>query len=146
MVLFSQAEENVRKALCHPFVMVGSDSIGLSCGQGPHAGKPHPRMYGTFPRVLGHYARDNGLLALPDAVAKMTGRPAAKLGLSDRGLLREGYYADVTLFDRGTVKDAATFQDPHAYPTGIAHVIVNGTVIVDGRDFHAKAAGRVLRR
>lgn len=146
MVMFTQAEENVRKALRHPFVMIGSDSIGLACGEGPHAGKPHPRMYGTFPRVLGVYVRENNLLTWEEAVAKMTGRPAAKLGLKDRGLVREGYAADLVLFDPKTVKDTATFENPHQYPAGIRNVIVNGEIVVDGERFHARPAGRVLRR
>ena len=146
MVLFSQAEDNVKKALCHPFVMVGSDSIGLSSGPGPHAGSPHPRMYGTFPRVLGRYVRDEGLLTLEEAVAKMTGRPAAKLGLAGRGLVRNGCHADLAIFDAETVTDRATFEDPHQHPDGIPYVIVNGEVIVEGESYHAHAAGRVLRR
>lgn len=146
MVLFSQAEENVRKALRHPFVMIGSDSIGLSRGPGPHPGRPHPRMYGTFPRVLGHYARDNGLLPLAEAVAKMTGRSAEKLGLPDRGVLRAGNYADLAVFDADTIEDAATFQAPHRYPRGIAFVIVNGATVLEGESFHPEPTGRVLRK
>lgn len=145
MVLFSQTEDNVRKAIRHGAVMIGSDSIGLTCGHGPHPGKPHPRMYGTFPRVLGRYVREERLLSWEEGVARMSGRPAAKLGLSGRGLLRDGYFADVAIFDPATIGDAATFRDPHRYPAGISHVIVNGAVIVEGERFHSLPAGRVLR-
>jgi N-acyl-D-amino-acid deacylase len=146
MVMFTQAEQNVQKALKQPYVMIGSDSLGLSEGPGPHAGRPHPRMYGTFPRVLGKYARDAGLFTHEEAVAKMTGMPAAKLDLRSRGLVREGYFADLALFDPATVCDRATFDDPHRYPGGIPYVIVNGSVVVDDGKFNSCSAGRILRR
>ncbi len=145
MVVFSQAEENVMKALVHPHVMIGSDSIGLTAGPGPHPGKPHPRMYGTFPRVLGIYVREKKLLSWETEVNKMTGMPAAKLGLRDRGLIRPGYFADLAMFDPATVKDEATFQDPHRHPTGIPYVIVNGQLVVDQGQMRALPAGRVLK-
>ncbi|MFQ5520045.1 MAG: amidohydrolase family protein [Candidatus Methylomirabilia bacterium] len=144
MVLFSQAEENVMKALVHPHVMIGSDSIGLSQGPGPHPGKPHPRMYGTFPRVLGLYTREKKLFSWEIAVSKMTGLPAAKLGLKDRGLIRPGYAADLTLFDPGSVRDEATFKEPHAHPRGIPYVIVNGQVVVDDGKMQGGSAGQLL--
>jgi N-acyl-D-aspartate/D-glutamate deacylase len=103
-------------------------------------------MYGTFPRVLGRYARDNGLFSQELAVAKMTGQPAAKLGLRDRGLMRPGYFADIAVFDSAGVRDESTFEDPHRYPTGIPYVIVNGKPLVDDGRFTADPAGRVLRR
>jgi N-acyl-D-aspartate/D-glutamate deacylase len=145
VVMFSQSETNVRKALTRPYVMIGSDSLGLSCGDGPHKGRPHPRMYGTFPRVLGRYVRE-GLFSLEQAVAKMTGQPAAKLGLRDRGLVREGCFADLVLFDSETVRDEATFEQPHCYPSGIPYVAVNGELIVDGGRFDARPTGRILGR
>ena len=144
MVAFSQSPNNVAKVLAHPAIMVGSDSIGLSAGPGPHRGKPHPRMYGTFPRVLGAYAREQKLFSLETAVRKMTGLCAARLRLPDRGLIRPGYAADLAIFDPATVKDEATFADPHRYPTGIPFVIVNGAVVVDGERFIAAGTGRVL--
>jgi N-acyl-D-aspartate/D-glutamate deacylase len=144
MVSFSQNLENVAKVLRHPAIMIGSDSIGLSEGTGPKHGKPHPRMYGTFPRVLGEYAREQKLLALETAVHKMTGMPAARLRLADRGLVREGYAADLVVFDPLTVTDEATFDDPHRYPTGIPYVLVNGDVVVDAGRFRAAGGGRVL--
>jgi N-acyl-D-aspartate/D-glutamate deacylase len=144
MVSFSQRLENVAKVLAHPAIMVGSDSIGLSEGVGPKHGKPHPRMYGTFPRVLGEYARAQKLFSLETAVNKMTGMPAQRLRMKDRGLLRAGLAADITVFDPATVNDEATFGDPHRYPVGITHVIVNGAVVVDDGAFNAAGTGRVL--
>jgi len=144
MVVFSQSPDNVARVLAHPAIMVGSDSIGLAAGPGPHRGKPHPRMYGTFPRVLGVYAREEKLLSLETAVHKMTGLCAARLGLADRGLIRPGAAADVTVFDPATVKDEATYADPHRYPSGIPYVIVNGAVVVDGGRFTAAGTGRIL--
>jgi N-acyl-D-amino-acid deacylase len=146
VVMFTQAEDNVRKALQQPYVMIGSDSLGLTSGHGPHPGRPHPRMYGTFPRVLGKYVREAGLFSLEQAVAKMTGQPAAKLGLRLRGLVRQDHFADVTLFDPRTVRDEATFEDPHHYPTGIPYVIVNGQLVVDDGRFKSMPSGRILGR
>jgi N-acyl-D-amino-acid deacylase len=144
MVAFSQSPDNVAKVLAHPAIMVGSDSLGLTTGPGPHPGRPHPRMYGTFPRVLGEYARDRKLFSLETAVAKMTGMAAARLGLRDRGLVRRGDAADLAVFDPRTVRDEATFADPHRHPTGIPYVVVNGAVVVDGGRFTAAGTGRVL--
>src|SRR6059036_868634 len=144
MGAFSQSPDNVEKVLRHPAIMVGSDSIGLFAGEAPKPGKPHPRAYGTFPRVLGVYAREHKLFSLETAVHKMTGMPAARLRLRDRGRVHEGYAADLVVFDPATVKDEATFADPHRYPTGISHVIVNGDVVVDSGRFRAAGSGRVL--
>ncbi len=144
MVSFSQSLENVAKVLAHPAIMIGSDSIGLAAGHGPKTGKPHPRMYGTFPRVLGEYARERRLFSLETAVQKMTGMPAQRLGFKDRGLVREGWAADLTVFDPTAVKDEATFADPHRYPTGIPYVVVNGALVVDGERYDAAGTGRVL--
>jgi N-acyl-D-amino-acid deacylase len=145
MIRFNQSEENVALALAHRQVMVGSDSIALRAGPGPHPGRPHPRTYGTFPRVLGEYVRARKLLSWEAAVHKMTGMPAARLGLRERGLLRSGYFADLTLFDPSTVRDEATYRDPHRYPSGIPFVVVNGEVVVDGGAMRPRPAGRVLR-
>jgi N-acyl-D-aspartate/D-glutamate deacylase len=144
MVSFSQSIENVAKVLAHPALMIGSDSIPLFEGDDNKPGKPHPRAYGTFPRVLGEYARDRGLFSLETAVHKMTGMPAARLRLRDRGLVREGYAADLTVFDPATVKDDATYAEPHRYPSGIPYVIVNGAVVVDGGRMTPAGTGRIL--
>jgi N-acyl-D-amino-acid deacylase len=144
MVSFSQSIDNVAKVLAHPALMIGSDSIPLFSGDGDKPGKPHPRTYGTFPRVLGEYARDRRLFSLETAVHKMTGMCAQRLGLRDRGLVRAGLAADLTVFDPATVADAATFADPHRYPAGMPYVIVNGALAVDGGRMSALGHGRVL--
>ena len=144
MVSFAQSIENVAKVLAHPMLMIGSDSIPLYSGDGDRPGKPHPRTYGTFPRVLGEYAREQRLFPLETAVHKMTGMCAARLRLRDRGLVREGCAADLTIFDPRTVKDESTFPQPHRYPTGIPYVVVNGAVVVDGGRMKSPGAGRVL--
>jgi dihydroorotase/N-acyl-D-amino-acid deacylase len=107
---------------------------------------PHPRAYGTFPRVLGKYVREDRVLTLEQAVAKMTGMPARRLGFEDRGCLREGCVADLTLFDAQRVRDVGTFQDPHHYPEGIPFVLVNGIPVIDGGRFTDARPGKVLRR
>ena len=144
MVSFSQSEENVATATSYAHAMIGSDSLSLHAGPGPHRGKPHPRSYGTFPRVLGRYVRERRLFSWETAIHKMTGMPAGKLRLKERGLLRPGYAADLAMFDPATVQDEATFTDPHQHPTGMPYVIVNGRVVVDGPRFNAVPAGRVL--
>jgi N-acyl-D-aspartate/D-glutamate deacylase len=145
MVSFSQSIENVAKVLAHPALMIGSDSIPLYAGDGDKPGKPHPRTYGTFPRVLGEYTREQKLFSLETAVHKMTGMCAQRLRLRDRGLVREGYAADLALFDPLTVRDEATYAEPHRYPAGIPWVIVNGSVVVDGGRMRGGATGRILR-
>ena len=126
----------------HPMTSIASDGRLSRPGEG----MPHPRGYGTFPRVLGVYVRERGVLTLPQAVHKMTGQPAARLGLRDRGVLREGAYADLVVFDPATVADRATFEAPHAYPAGIPWVVVNGAVAVAAGEYAGVRAGRVLRR
>ena len=144
MVSFSQSLENVAKVMAHPALMIGSDSIPLFEGEGDRPGKPHPRTYGTFPRVLGEYARERRLFPLETAVYKMTGMPAARLGLRDRGVVQAGAVADLVVFDAATVKDESTYPDPHRYPSGIPYVVVNGQVAVDGGRLVGPGAGRVL--
>jgi N-acyl-D-amino-acid deacylase len=143
MVSFSQSIENVAKVLAHPALTIGSDSIPLFEGAGDKPGKPHPRSYGTFPRVLSEYARERRLFSLETAVNKMTGLPAQRLGLRERGLVQPGYFADLTVFDPQTIKDESTYPDPHRYPSGIPLVIVNGAVAVDDGRMLTRA-GRVL--
>jgi N-acyl-D-aspartate/D-glutamate deacylase len=144
MVSFSQSIDNVAKVLAHPALMIGSDSIPLYEGEGDRSGKPHPRTYGTFPRVLGEYARERKLFSLETAVHKMTGMAAARIGLPQRGLVQPGYFADLTVFDPATVRDESTYPDPHRYPTGIPYVVVNGVVAVDDGRMRAPGTGRVL--
>jgi N-acyl-D-amino-acid deacylase len=144
MVSFSQSLDNVAKVLAHPALMIGSDSIPLYEGDGDRPGKPHPRTYGTFPRVLGEYARERKLFSLETAVHKMTGMAAARMGLRDRGLVRPGAFADLTVFDPATVKDESSYAEPHRYATGIPYVVVNGAVVVDGSRMSAARPGRIL--
>ena len=142
MILHVMCEEDVERVVAHPLVAVGSDGYVRRFGEG----KPHPRNYGAFPRVLAEYVRRRRLLTLPEAVRKMTSLPARKLKLWDRGLIRPGMKADIVVFNPHTVRDTATFEDPHRYPRGIGYVLVNGTVVVeDGRHTGAKP-GRVLRK
>ncbi len=145
MILFQLDEADLRRALVHPHVMIGSDGSSLAAKGPLAAGKPHPRSYGTFPRVLGRYARDERVLSLPDAVWKMTGLPARRLGLADRGVLAPGAQADVVVFDAATVADRATYEDPHRYATGIGHVLVNGRVVIADGEHTGALPGRVLR-
>ncbi|MEV7502757.1 D-aminoacylase [Streptomyces sp. NPDC093018] len=132
-------EDNVRALMRHRAHTGGSDGI-------LRGAKPHPRAYGTFPRYLGHYVRELGVLSLEECVARLTARPAARLRLPDRGLVREGYRADLVLFDPGTVAPGATFEAPRTLPTGIPYVLVDGRfVIEDGRRTDV-LAGRSVRR
>jgi N-acyl-D-amino-acid deacylase len=139
-------EADVQAIIRTPSVLVGSDGTSLAPYGITGQGKPHPRFYGTFPRLLGHYVRDLGLLSLPQAIYKMTGGSAAALGLVDRGLLREGYRADLTILDPEEVADRATFDDPHQYAAGISTVIVNGVVVIDANEHTGALPGQVLRR
>ena len=125
-----------------PHTMIASDGRLSQPGEG----HPHPRAYGTFPRVLGEYVRVQRLMPLQTAVYKMTGMPAKRLGLSDRGVLRKGAFADVVIFDAGSVRDQATFSQPHQYPVGIETVLVNGVIAVEGGKATGVRAGRVLTR
>jgi dihydroorotase/N-acyl-D-amino-acid deacylase len=140
---FSMNEANVAMQLKRPWVVIGSDAGG----QDPDSatGLTHPRAYGTFARVLGKYVRTDGLLTLEDAVRKMTSATAARLKLRDRGLLREGMYADVVVFDAATIIDKATFERPHQLSVGVKYVFVNGVAVVsDGKHTGAKP-GMVVR-
>jgi N-acyl-D-amino-acid deacylase len=146
MILFMMSEDNVALGLGRPWVMIGSDGEGRAA-RGPYAtGKPHPRNYGTCPRLLGHYVRDRGLLSLPEAIRKLTSLPAGKLGLRDRGRLEPGAVADVVVFDPATIADAATFAEPHRYPDGVPWVLVNGEPVIAGGQHTGRRPGRVLSR
>jgi len=127
------------KFVGHPLYMVGSDAVLI----GEY---PSPRTYGTFPVILAEYVREERVLALPDAIRKMTSFPAQRLGLPDRGLLRDGFKADLVVFDARTVKAPATRTQPKQFPIGIDYVIVNGQVVVDQGRHTGVLAGRALRR
>ena len=141
MVFHVIDEGDVRRIMAHPMTMIGSDGRLSRPGEGV----PHPRNYGTFPRVLGHYVRDEHVLTLEEAVHKMTGMPAQRLGLANRGCIRAGCFADITVFDPATIADKGTFTEPHQYPVGIDWVFVNGTPVVAGGQFTSARPGRVLR-
>ncbi len=144
-IFFMMQESDMNAALKSPFVSICTDS-GARATDGPLAGsKSHPRGWGTYPRILGRYVRDQKLLPLELAIHKMTGLPAGNVGLKQRGLLREGYFADITIFDPRTVIDRATFEDPNQYPLGINYVIVNGQIEVDNGQRTPANSGRVLR-
>ena len=134
-------EGDVERIMRHPHVAVASDGRLVRPGEG----HPHPRWYGTFPRVLGVYVREREVLSWEEAIRKMTSLPANRLGLDDRGRIAEGAHADIVVFDPATVVDAATFEAPHQYPIGIPWVIVNGRITVERGAFTATRAGRVLR-
>ncbi|HEX8155600.1 MAG TPA: D-aminoacylase, partial [Thermoanaerobaculia bacterium] len=140
-IFHTMNEEDVVRILRHPATMIASD------GEVPVFGKdaPHPRSYGTFARVLGVYVREKKVLTLEDAIRKMTSYPASRVGITDRGLLRPGMKADIVVFDPDRIIDKATFTNPHAYAEGVAHVLVNGVLVVDGGKVTANRPGRVLR-
>jgi dihydroorotase/N-acyl-D-amino-acid deacylase len=144
-IFFMMSEDDMRTAMQAPFVSFCTDS-GARANDGPLAGsKSHPRGWGSYPRILGRYVRDEHLLTLSQAVHKMTGLPAKRVGLRDRGLLLAGSYADITIFDPKTVIDRATFETPNQHPDGIKYVIVNGQVSVDDGKRTSILAGRPLR-
>jgi N-acyl-D-aspartate/D-glutamate deacylase len=146
VVLFMMGEDQVQTILQHSRVMIGSDA-GATAPYGVLGqGHPHPRAYGTFPRILGTYVRDRGAISLEEAIFRMTGLTAWRLGLSDRGLIRQGYKADLVLFDAQHVADQATYDMPHAYPTGIRWVLVNGQLVLRDGARLPVLPGRVLLR
>src|SRR5947207_2630365 len=144
MILFQLDEADLRRALAHPAVMIGSDGSALAPYGALGAGKPHPRSYGTFPRVLGEYAREQRILGLPEAVHKMTGLPAKRLRLRDRGVIRVGAKADLVVFDPRRIADQATYDEPHRYPVGIEHVVVNGSIVVKDGAHTGSLPGKLL--
>jgi N-acyl-D-amino-acid deacylase len=146
IVIHCMDERDVATILSHPCTMVSSDAEAAAA-DGPLAeGKPHPRTYGTFPRILGRYVREQGLLTWEEAIHKMTGLPAARLRLHDRGVVRGGAFADLVVFDPQTITDTATYDDPHRYPEGVRHVLVNGHLVVHEGCQTEERPGRVLRR
>ena len=138
MIDFVMNEESVKKIMAHPAGTIGSDGL--------LGGEPHPRAYGTFPRVLGKYVREEHVLPLEDMIRRMTSQPARIIGLQDRGIVREGLKADLVIFNKDTINDTATYASPRQYPTGIDYVLVNGSIIVEYDRRYDLPAGRVLRR
>jgi N-acyl-D-aspartate/D-glutamate deacylase len=140
-VFHNQSEEDLEVAMRRPWIAVGSDGSAINLDA---PGNPHPRSYGTHARVLGHYVRERKVLTLEDAVRKMTSLPAAILGFSDRGELREGFAADVVVFDPAGVRDTATYEAPKSYAEGVPYVLVNGVVVIDGGQHTGAKPGRPL--
>jgi N-acyl-D-amino-acid deacylase len=147
VLVTSISDDDITDIVRSPLALVGSDGNCVATYGTVSQGMPHPRFYGTFPRIIGHYVGERGVLPLELAVHKMTGSTARALKLRDRGLLREGYRADVTIFDPEDFKDRATYADPHQYPTGArTTVIVNGTIVVENAAHTGALPGKVLRR
>jgi N-acyl-D-aspartate/D-glutamate deacylase len=138
-------EADMNLALAQPWCSIGSDGSAYAIDGSLRRGHPHPRNFGTFPRVLGVYARDRGLLRLEDAVRKMTFLNAAKVGIRDRGLLQSGMFADITIFDPARVIDKSTYTEPFQYSEGIEYVIVNGQVVLERGTHTGARSGRALR-
>jgi N-acyl-D-aspartate/D-glutamate deacylase len=138
-------EEDMNLAMTQPWCSIGSDGSAYATEGLLRRGNPHPRNFGTFPRVLGVYVRERGLLRLEDAVRKMTSLNATKLGIRDRGLVQPGLFADLTIFDPDRVIDRSTYEDPFHYSEGIEYVIVNGQIVIDQRVHTSAHPGRALR-
>jgi len=138
-IYHSMSEDDVRRILQHPATMIGSDGL-------PNDPRPHPRLWGTFPRVLGHYSREEGLFPLAQAVHKMTGLSAQRFGLTGRGQIAEGCHADLVLFDPDTIEDTATFSNPISAAKGIAAVWVNGVLSYREGEATGERGGRFIPR
>ncbi len=145
VIISIMREDDVRLALASPMIAIGTDS-GARAEDGPFSeSKSHPRAWGSFPRILGKYVRDEKLITLEEAVRRFTSRPAARVGITDRGLLRPGMKADVTIFDPATIRDVSTFVDPTHYSVGIPHVLVNGRAVVSNGKITNERPGQPIR-
>jgi N-acyl-D-amino-acid deacylase len=145
MVGFGMSEENTARILKHPLGMICSDAPARAISGPLSQGTPHPRAYGSYPRVLGHYVREHKLMPLETAIHKMTGMPAARLRFAGRGMIAPGAFADVVVFDPDAVADRATFEAPHAYPAGIPYVIVNGEIVIREGEHTDARSGKIIR-
>lgn len=146
MVIFMMKEENLKRILAHPLVGIGCDGSALAPYGILGNGKPHPRNYGTFPRVLGKYIRKEKIVSLPEMIKKMTSIPAEIFGFKNRGVLTNGALADLVIFDEKRVTDKATWKDPHQYPEGIDYVLVNGQLVIDRGEHTGNLPGKILRK
>ncbi|MFX0196756.1 MAG: amidohydrolase family protein [Candidatus Hodarchaeota archaeon] len=146
MVIEMMCEEDVERILKYPFAAIGSDGWCEDLDKTSEKGLVHPRLYGTFPRILGEYVRNRSVIRLEEAIRKMTSLPAQRLGLWDRGILRQGMAADIVVFDADTVEDTATYTEPRSFPIGIQYVMVNGEVAVDRGKYVRASGGRILRK
>ncbi len=146
ILIFMMSEENMRSVLRKPYVMIGSDAGALTHEPPLGRGRPHPRNFGTFPAVLGGFARDEGLFPIEEAIRKMTSAPCDRMGIADRGRLAAGMKADLVLFDPGRIRETSTYENPVSYPEGIQMVLVNGSVVVEESDHTGARPGRALRK
>jgi N-acyl-D-amino-acid deacylase len=144
-VYFLMSEENIRKQLRKPWVSIGSDGGSLAPEGVFLASNPHPRAYGNVARLLGKYVREEKTIPLADAIRRLSGLPAENLGLDRRGLLKEGYFADVAVFDSAAIADRATFEKPHQYAVGMKHVLVNGQIVLKNGEHTGALPGRALK-
>jgi dihydroorotase/N-acyl-D-amino-acid deacylase len=143
MIYFAMDEDNVRRKLTLPWISFGSDAAGWNPkGAG---GQPHPRAYGTYPRILGRYVRDEAVLSLEDAIRKSSWAVAQRLGIRDRGLVMEGHFADLVVFDPETIQELSTFTRPHQLATGVRWVWVNGTAVIEEGEATGARPGRFIR-
>lgn len=145
-IYFAMDEQDVETFMQHPRAMLSSDGRAVAPYGKLGEGSVHPRYYGTFPRILGRYVREKKLLSLEDGIKKITSLPAKKMKIEKRGELKEGYYADITIFDRDRIIDKATFDQPHQYPEGIEYVIVNGKVVIEQAEHTGELPGKILQR
>jgi N-acyl-D-amino-acid deacylase len=145
-IFFTMDERNLRRILSKPYTMIGSDSASRPTHGVLASERIHPRGFGTFPRVLRKYVVEEGIFGIEEAIYKMTYQPMSLLGVEDRGVVEEGKYADLIIFDEGTICDRATYQFPYRYPTGVKYVIINGTLVVDDGVYTGELAGKVLRK
>jgi N-acyl-D-aspartate/D-glutamate deacylase len=140
-IYHSMDEQDVIRIMRHPLAMIETDGDPVAWG----IGFPHPRSYGTFPRVLARYVRELDALTLEEAIKKMTSMPATQVGQAERGLIREGSFADITVFDPAAIDDRADYINPHQYPVGIRHVLVNGVPVIRDASFTGERPGRWIR-
>jgi N-acyl-D-amino-acid deacylase len=146
IVEFIMDEDNLKQIISHPLWVAGSDGSAVAPYGKLSGGKPHPRFYGTFPRILGKYVREEKVLTLPTAIQKMTSTTARKFGLRNRGQISENYFADIVIFNPDTVIDRATWENPHQFPIGIEYVIVNGEIVIREGEHTGLLAGKILRK
>jgi N-acyl-D-aspartate/D-glutamate deacylase len=144
-IMFFMSEDDLRTALKHPLVMLGTDSGGMAPDSPPPTAGMHPRAWGSAARILGKYVREERLLSLEEAVRKLTSLPAQRMRLWERGVVRPGAFADLVVFDPATIRDRATFEQPRQYAEGVRYVAVNGQLVVDGGQLTAARPGRALR-